>query len=47
MRTATPHYQKVSRATVKKDFFTSYEMGKKKIFTLRKSANKVSVTNGI
>ena len=47
MRNASPHYQKVSRATVKKDFFTSYEMGKKKIFTLRKSANKVSVTNGI
>ena len=47
MRNASPHYQKVSRVTLKKDCFTSYEVEKKKVFTLLKSANKVSVTTDI
>ena len=47
MKTATPHYQKVSRATVRKDCFSSYEVEKKKFSALLKSANKVSVTTDI
>ena len=47
MKTATPHYQKVSRATVRKDCFSSYEVEKKKVSALLKSANKVSVTTDI
>ena len=47
MRTASPHYQKISRATVKKDYFSSYEVEKKKVYTLLKYTSKVSVTTDI
>ena len=47
MKTATPHYQRVSRTTLRKDCFASYEVEKKKVSTLLKSANKVSVTTDI
>ena len=47
MKTATPHYQSVSRATVRKDCFAAYEVEKKKVYTLLKSTNKVSVTTDI
>ena len=47
MKTATPHYQSVSRATVRKDCFVAYEVEKKKVSTLLKSTNKVSVTTDI
>ena len=44
MKTVTPHYQSVSRATIRKDCFAAYEVEKKKVSTLLKSTNKVSVT---
>ena len=47
MKTATPHYQSISRATFRKDCFAAYEVEKKKVSTLLKSTNKVSVTTDI
>ena len=47
MKIASPHYQLVSCATVRKDCFASYEVEKKKVSTLLKSTNKVSVTTDI
>ena len=47
MKTATPHYQLVSQATVIKDCFDAYEVEKKKVSTLLKSTNKVSGTTNI
>ncbi|KAG8650730.1 hypothetical protein MANES_07G068232v8 [Manihot esculenta] len=44
MRTATPYYQKVSRATARKDCFSTYEIEKKKVKALLKDTDKVSVT---
>ena len=47
MKTATPHYQSASRATIRKDCFAAYEVEKKKVSTLLKSTNKVSVITDI
>ena len=47
MKTATPYYQKVSRVTIRKDCFASYEVEKKTVHALLKSVNKVSVTTDI
>ncbi|XP_074570531.1 zinc finger BED domain-containing protein RICESLEEPER 2-like [Curcuma longa] len=47
MRTTTPHYQKISRATVKKDCTASYEIEKKKVMTSLKDVNRVSVTTDL
>ena len=47
MNTATQHYQKISRATVRKDCFATYDAEKKKVSTLLKYENKVSVTTDI
>ncbi|KAG6507127.1 hypothetical protein ZIOFF_032468 [Zingiber officinale] len=47
MRTATPYYQKISRATVKKDCTTSYEIEKKKVMESLKDVNRVSVTTDL
>ena len=48
MRTATPNYQRISRATVRKDCFTSYELEKKKkLLTLLKNASRISVTTDL
>ena len=44
MKTSTPYYQSISRAIVKKYCFATYEVEKKKVSTLLKSTNKVSVT---
>ncbi|XP_021609034.1 zinc finger BED domain-containing protein RICESLEEPER 1-like [Manihot esculenta] len=44
MRTATPYYQKVSRATARKDYFSAYEIEKMKVKVLLKDTDKVSVT---
>ena len=47
MRTATPNYQRISRATVRKDCFTSYELEKKKLLALLKNASRISVTTDL
>ncbi|KAG8651872.1 hypothetical protein MANES_06G032851v8 [Manihot esculenta] len=47
MRTATPYYQKVSRATARKDCFSAYEIEKKKVKALLKDTDKVSVTTDL
>ncbi|KAG6506276.1 hypothetical protein ZIOFF_031598 [Zingiber officinale] len=47
MRTATPYYQKISRATMKKDCTTSYEIEKKKVMESLKDVNRVSVTTDL
>ncbi|KAG8655564.1 hypothetical protein MANES_04G059444v8 [Manihot esculenta] len=44
MKTATPYYQKVSRATARKDYFSAYEIEKMKVKVLLKDTDKVSVT---
>ncbi|KAG6488202.1 hypothetical protein ZIOFF_056961 [Zingiber officinale] len=46
-RTATPYYQKISRATVKKDCIVSYEIEKKKVMTSLKDVSRVSVTTDL
>ncbi|KAG8647212.1 hypothetical protein MANES_09G066201v8 [Manihot esculenta] len=40
MRTATPYYQKVSHATSRKDYFSTYEIEKKKVKALLKDTDK-------
>ena len=47
MKTATPNYEKISRAMVKKDCVSSYEIEKKKIKSMLKSANRVSITTDL
>ncbi|XP_047326216.1 zinc finger BED domain-containing protein RICESLEEPER 2-like [Impatiens glandulifera] len=47
MRTATPHYQKISRAITKKDCITTYEMEKKLLLAELKNVNRVSVTTDL
>ena len=47
MKTATPQYQSVSRATIRKDCFAAYEVERKKVSILLKSTNKVSITTDI
>ncbi|KAK6149525.1 hypothetical protein DH2020_017050 [Rehmannia glutinosa] len=47
MRTATPHYQKVSRTTIKKDCIASYEIEKKKLMATLNDVNRVSVTTDL
>ena len=47
MKTATPNYEKISRAMVKKYCVSSYEIEKKKIKSMLKSANRVSITTNL
>uniref|UniRef100_A0A2C9VVD0 HAT C-terminal dimerisation domain-containing protein n=1 Tax=Manihot esculenta TaxID=3983 RepID=A0A2C9VVD0_MANES len=47
MRAATPYYQKVSHATARKDYFSAYEIEKKKVKALLKDTDKVSVTTDL
>ncbi|KAK6146207.1 hypothetical protein DH2020_020076 [Rehmannia glutinosa] len=47
MQSATPYYQRISRATTKNDCWTSYELEKKRIKGLLKSVDKVSITTDI
>lgn len=47
MKTATLYYQRISRATAKKDCVTSYEMEKKKVMAALKDVDRVSVTTDL
>ncbi|XP_073064097.1 zinc finger BED domain-containing protein RICESLEEPER 2-like [Primulina eburnea] len=47
MKNSSPHYQKISRATAKKDCITSYEIDKKKLVAELKDINRVSVTTDL
>ncbi|XP_073130770.1 zinc finger BED domain-containing protein RICESLEEPER 2-like [Henckelia pumila] len=47
MKNASPHYQKISRATTKKDVISSYEIEKKKLLAELKDVNRVSVTTDL
>ncbi|KAK1367687.1 BED-type domain-containing protein [Heracleum sosnowskyi] len=44
MRKATPLWQKISRATVKADFVTTYEIEKKKLKEVFKYVKKINIT---
>lgn len=44
MRTATPHYQKITRGTLKGDYHTTYEIEKKKLKEEFKSVQKINIT---
>ena len=44
MRVCTPHWKKISRATVKNDCFTTYQTEKRKLKTLLKLIDKVNIT---
>lgn len=47
MNNATPHYEKISRATTKKDCITSYEIEKRKLVVELKEVNRVSVNTDL
>lgn len=47
MRTATPHYEKVSRTTTKNDSVTTFKLEKKKLMDELKCVNKISVTTDL
>ncbi|XP_073295187.1 zinc finger BED domain-containing protein RICESLEEPER 4-like isoform X2 [Primulina huaijiensis] len=47
MKNATPHYEKISRATTRKDCITSYEIEKRKLMAELKQVNRVSVTTDL
>ncbi|XP_075491716.1 zinc finger BED domain-containing protein RICESLEEPER 1-like isoform X5 [Primulina tabacum] len=47
MKNATPHYEKISRATTRKDCITSYEIEKRKLMAELKQVNRVSVTTAL
>jgi hypothetical protein len=44
MRVCTPHWKKISRATVRNDCFTTYQIEERKLRTLLKSIDKVNIT---
>ena len=44
MKAATPHFQKISKATLKNDCMSAYELGKKKTKALFTSTYKVCMT---
>ena len=44
MKTASPHYQRISRATAKADCWTSYEVEKKRLNGLLKTVDRISIT---
>jgi hypothetical protein len=44
MRACTPHWKKISRATVRNDCMTTYQNEKKKLRILLKSVDKVNIT---
>ena len=43
-KTASPHYQRISWATVKADCWTSYEVEMKRLNELLKTVDKISIT---
>ncbi|XP_073152759.1 zinc finger BED domain-containing protein RICESLEEPER 2-like [Henckelia pumila] len=47
MKNASPHYQKISRATTKKDVISSYEIEKKKLLAELKDVNRCLVEWGL
>ncbi|XP_057790497.1 zinc finger BED domain-containing protein RICESLEEPER 2-like [Salvia miltiorrhiza] len=47
MKSATPLYNKISRATTKKDCWASYELEKKRLMNELKSVSRVSVTTDL
>ncbi|KAH6764506.1 hypothetical protein C2S51_015755 [Perilla frutescens var. frutescens] len=47
MKTATPHYEKISRATVRNDCITSFELEKKKLMLELKDVKRISVTTDL
>ena len=44
MKTASPDYQRISRATAKADCWTSYEVEKKRLNGLLKTVDRISIT---
>ncbi|KAH7848769.1 hypothetical protein Vadar_007549 [Vaccinium darrowii] len=44
MKTATPHWQKISRSTAKNDCVSTYNVQKNKLKTMLKTVNRVSTT---
>ncbi|KAH7835305.1 hypothetical protein Vadar_024911 [Vaccinium darrowii] len=44
MKTATPHWQKISRTTAKNDCVSTYNVQKKKLKTMLKTVNRISIT---
>ncbi|KAG8503953.1 hypothetical protein CXB51_002272 [Gossypium anomalum] len=44
MKTASPHYVRISRATAKTDCWTSYEVKKKRLNRLLKTVDMISIT---
>ncbi|KAF7150425.1 hypothetical protein RHSIM_Rhsim02G0121400 [Rhododendron simsii] len=47
MRTATPHWQKISRATAKNDCISTYQVQKKKLKTSLKHVGRISITTDL
>lgn len=47
MKTATPHWQKISHTTAKNNCVSTYEIEKKKLKTLLKSVNRISITTDL
>ena len=43
MKTASPHYQRISRAIAKADCWTSYEVEKKRLNGLLKTVDRISI----
>ncbi|KAH7841364.1 hypothetical protein Vadar_028912 [Vaccinium darrowii] len=44
MKTATPHWQKISRTIAKNDCVSTYNVQKKKLKTMLKTVNRISIT---
>ncbi|MBA0832401.1 hypothetical protein Goarm_016794 [Gossypium armourianum] len=44
MKTASPYYVRISRATVKADCWTCYEVEKKRLNGLLKTVDRISIT---
>nr|KJB16340.1 hypothetical protein B456_002G224400 [Gossypium raimondii] len=44
MKTTSPHYVRISRATTKTDCWTSYEVEKKRLNRLLKTVDRISIT---
>ena len=44
MKTVSPHYQQISRAIIKTDCWTSYEVEKKRLNGLLKTVDRISIT---
>ncbi|KAI0504152.1 hypothetical protein KFK09_015100 [Dendrobium nobile] len=47
MKAASPHYEKISRTTLRGDCVSSYEIGKKRLRNLLDSVSRVSITTDL